>query len=244
MHGTWIIFRREVMQFFTSPISYLIGAAFLFLTGFLFNNDVAVSIGTRAVSPALIPSFLSFLLMIFAPLLTMRLLAEESREGTLELLLTAPVSDTAIVMGKFLAAWFYYTLLLAATWAYQFILVFYLDAQPDLGHTISAYIGIWLYGGATLTVGLLFSAITENQILAAFLSTATLLLLYLGGLATQIISNLDLVRIIDKLTLQGHFTGSFLVGLVRAEDVVYYAGLIFVFLYITIRVVESRRWRG
>ncbi len=242
MRGIWIIFRREVKQYLLSPVAYLIAAAFLLLTGFLFNNDLVVSVTIKAASPAVVPAFLSFALVFFAPLLTMRLLAEETREGTLELLLTAPVKDSEIVIGKFLAAWAYYSLLLALTLIYQGIL--YAITQPDLGVAASAYIGIWLYGGATLAVGLFFSALTENQVVAAFLSTATLLLMFLGGLAGQIVSNLDLARLINELTLQGHFASSFVYGLLRAEDVAYYAGIMAIALFITVRVVESHRWRA
>ncbi|MBZ0299913.1 MAG: ABC transporter permease subunit, partial [Anaerolineae bacterium] len=123
MRGTWIIFRREVGQYLVSPVAYLIAAAFLFLTGFLFNNDLVVSVTVKAASPAVVPAFLSFALVFFAPVLTMRMLAEESREGTLELLLTAPVHDSDIVLGKFLGAWFYYSVLLLLTLVYQIILL-------------------------------------------------------------------------------------------------------------------------
>ena len=242
MRGTWIIFRREVSQYLVSPVAYLIAAAFLFLTGFLFNNDLVASVTVKPASPAVVPGFLSFALVFFAPVLTMRMLAEEKREDTLELLLTAPVRDSDIVLGKFLGAWFYYSLLLAITLIYQIILL--TITQPDLGHAISAYVGIWLYGGATLSVGLLFSAVTENQVVAAFLSTAALLVLYLGGLAGQIVASTELARLINQLTLQGHFVSSFAYGLVRAEDVAYYAGMMVIMLYITIRVVESHRWRA
>lgn len=242
MRGTWIIFRREVGQYFTSPIAYLLAAAFLLLTGLLFNNDLTTSVTVRPASTIVVPSFLTFAMIFFAPLLTMRMLAEESREGTLELLLTAPVKDTDIVLGKFLSAWFYYSLLLALTLVYQAILVSI--TEPDLGQALGAYIGIWLYGGATLTVGLLFSAVTENQVVAAFLATAALLILWLGGLAGQIVANIEVARVINQLTLQGHFAASFAYGLLRAEDVAYYAGLMVIMLFITIRVVESHRWRG
>ena len=242
MRGTWIIFRREIRQYLVSPVAYLIAATFLILTGFLFNNDLVASVTVKAASPAVVPAFLSFALVFFAPILTMRALAEENREGTLELLLTAPVKDSDIVLGKFLGAWFYYSVLLAITLIYQIILI--TITQPDLGHAASAYIGIWLYGGATLAVGLFFSSITENQVVAAFLSIAALLILYLGGLAGQIVANLELARLLNALTLQGHFVGSFAYGLVRAEDVVYYAGLIAIMLFMTIHAVESHRWRA
>ncbi len=242
MSGLWIIFRREVGQFFTSLTAYLIAAAFLLLTAIPFNYDLAASITIKPASPAVIPNFLSFGLVLFAPVLTMRMLAEESREGTLELLLTAPVSDSSIVLGKFLASWFYYTILLFLTLAYQVILANI--TSPDMGHAISAYLGIWLYGGASLAVGLFFSAVTENQVVAAFLSISTLTMLYLSGLVGQIVANVDLARIINALTLPGHYSSSFAYGLFRAEDVAYYAGIMVIMLFITIRVVESHRWRG
>jgi ABC-2 type transport system permease protein len=228
-------------QYFASPIAYLLAAAFLLLTAFLFNSDLTFSVNTKAVEPALIPDALSFMLVFFSPLFTMRMLAEENREGTLELLLTAPVRDGDITFGKFLGAWFYYTLLLLATSLYQLILV--RISTPDLAHTAGAYIGIWLYGGATLAVGLLFSALTENQIIAAFLSTAVLMLLWLGDLAGQIIANIDVAWLFRTLSLQGHFSTSFSVGLIRAEDVAFFAGIIVITLFITIRVIESKRWR-
>ena len=131
----------------------------------------------------------------------MRMLAEEHREGTLELLMTAPVNDGNIVFGKFLAAWFYYSLLLTLTLTYQIILANV--TQPDLGHAFSAYMGIWLYGGASLAVGLFFSAVTENQVVAAFLSISTLSMLYLGSLAGQIVANMDLARVINRFDSPG-----------------------------------------
>jgi ABC-2 type transport system permease protein len=242
MGGLWIIFRREIGQYFASPVAYLIAAGFLLLTGLIFNNDLTISATVKPASPSVVPAFLSFALVFFAPLLTMRMLAEESREGTLELLLTAPVTDSAIVLGKFLGAWFYYTFLLGLTLVYQVILASI--TQPDLGHALSAYIGIWLYGGTTIAVGLLFSSLTENQVVAAFLATAALLMLWLGGIAGQIVANIDLARLLFTLTLPGHFTTSFAVGLLRVEDAAYYAGMMVIMLYITIRIVESHRWRG
>jgi ABC-2 type transport system permease protein len=241
VNGVWIIFRREVGQYLASPIAYVIAAALLLLTGLYFTGDLTFSLTRKAVDPALIPNFLTAALIFFAPLITMRMLAEEQREGTLELLLTAPVNDGAIVIGKFLGAWFYFTMVLAVTLVYQIILLNI--SQPDLAHTLCSHMGIWLYAGATLAIGLMFSALTENQIVAAFLSSATLVFLYLGDIAGQIVTNLDLARLIRELTMAGHYTTSFAVGIIRAEDVGYFAGIIAVMLFIAIRVVESHRWR-
>lgn len=243
MRAIWIIFQREVAQYFSSPLAYVMAFAFLLLTGLLFNNDLARSVTVRPVNPSAIPRFLSLLLVFFAPLLTMRLLAEESREGTLELLLTAPVPDYAIVIGKFLSAWLFYSFLLGLTFIYQIILLVFSSTVHDMSHAFAAYMGIWLYGGTTIAVGMVFSALTDNQIIAAFLGTASLLLLYMGDLAGDIVTNIDLAIVLRTLTLQGHFSTSFAVGLIRLENIVYYAGMMVIMLYITIQLVESRRWR-
>jgi ABC-2 type transport system permease protein len=239
--AAWIVFRREIVQYFTSPVAYLIAAAVLLLTGVVFNRDLVISMGEKPADPSLIPQVFSFAMVFFAPLLTMRLFAEEKREGTLELLMTAPAADSGIVFGKFLGAWAFYTVLLLLTFIYQFILLSV--TQPDMGHTMSAYIGIWLYGGATLTIGMMFSALTENQIVAAFLSMIALILLWLGDQAGQLIANIDIARLVRGLSLQGRFNSSFAAGLLRAEDVAFFAGIIVVVLYLTIRIVESQRWR-
>ncbi len=242
MNGVGVIFWRELRSNFTSPYAYLIGAAFLLLAGFFFASNLWLSVGTTPADPAAIPEFLSFGMIFFAPLLTMRMIAEETREGTMELLLTAPVSDSAIIIGKFLSAWAFYSILLLITLLYQIILV-NIGAFPDLGKALSAYVGIWLYGGATLSVGLVYSALTDSQIVAGFLSMVTLFLLYLGDNIGQIVADVELARFIRKLTLQGHFSTSFALGIFRAEDVVFFAGLITAMLFIAIRIIESRRWR-
>lgn len=239
--NTWLIFRREVAQFFTTPFAYFIGAALLVLTGLLFSSDLYTSVNQKAPEPALIPAFLSFAMILIAPLITMRLLAEESNEGTLELLLTAPVRDGGIVVGKFLSAWFFFTFLLALTFIYQIIVSSF--TEPDIGHIISAYLGIWLYGGATLSIGLFFSALTSSQIIAAFGGMTALLLLWLTELIGQVITGIETAEVVRNLSLPGHFIGSFALGFIRGEDVVYFVGVITIMLFATIRVVEARRWQ-
>lgn len=241
MFGLGVVFRRELAAYFTSPVAYIIAAAFLLVTALVFNTNLTLSVTVEPVNPAIVPNALTFFMIFIGPVLTMRLIAEEAREGTLELLLTSPVTEAAVVIGKFLSAWAFYSILLALTLSYQLILARW--TSPDAGVGISANIGIWLYGGATLAIGLLCSALTESQVVAAFLGVASLLLLYLGELAGQIVASLDVARLIRILSLPGHYTGSFGAGLVRFEDIVYYAGLIVVALFVTLRLVEARRLR-
>lgn len=239
----WTVFRREFGQYFVSPVAYLIAAAYLLLTALAFNNDLTISLNFgRPADPSAVPQLLSFAIVFIAPLLTMRMLAEESREGTLELLMTTPVNDTAIVVGKFFAAWAFYSVLLLLSFiSHQIILLSVTNL--DIGHFYGAYLGMWLYGGAGLAVGLMFSSMTENQIVAAFLSMTFLLFMWLGDLAGDIVASVELANLIRKLTLQGHYSTSFAFGLFRAEDVVFFAGMITIALFVAIRVVESRRWR-
>ncbi|MDX2140038.1 MAG: ABC transporter permease [Chloroflexota bacterium] len=243
MKGVGIIFQRELASYFSSLFAYLIAFALLLVTGVLFVNDLTIAADLRPPDAALVPNFFAFALIFFAPLLTMRLLAEEKREGTLELLLTAPATDTAIVVGKFLGAWAYFTVILLLTFTHQFILLWVTRGQADLGIAVSAYVGIWLYGGACLSVGMVFSAVTENQIVAAFLASAALFLLWIGDRVGTVISNIDIARFLRELTLQGHYSSSFAVGLMRPEDIVFFAGIITLMLFITIRLVEWNRWR-
>jgi len=250
MRSVRIIAHRELTQYFTSPIAYLVAFAILMLTGWQFNVDLAQRAGTLPPDGTAVLGAFGFFTVFFAPLLTMRLLAEESREGTLELMLTMPVRDGDIVLGKFLGAWLYYSLLLCLTLVYQGIWIAITTARPyqlrpelDIGPVISAYIGIWLFGGATLAIGLLFSAITENQIVAGFLAMSALFILWLGDFAGQVIQNRAVAEAIRQLSLQAHYSTSFLIGVIRFEDVVFFIGLIVATLFVTTRLVESRRWR-
>ena len=250
MRSIRIIAGRELAQYFTSPIAYLVAFAILVLTGWQFNVDLTQRIGTLPPDGTAVLSAFGFFTVFFAPMLTMRLLAEETREGTLELMLTLPIRDGDIVIGKFLGAWFYYSLILGLTLVYQAIWLaittaraYDLTPELDIGPVISAYIGIWLFGGATLAIGLLFSALTENQVIAGFLSMSGLSILWLGDYAGHVIQNRAVAQFIRELSLQAHYAPSFLVGVIRFEDIVFFIGLITGALFITIRVVESRRWR-
>lgn len=249
MGSVWIIFKREIRQYFTSPIAYLVAFAMLFLTGLFFVADM------QRRSAANLPadgtaglSFLAFTMIFFGPLLTMRLLAEENRDGTMELMLTLPIQDSAIVLGKFLGAWVFYSAVMSVTISYQLIL--FEVGFPDVGTIMAGYIGIWLYGGAVLAVGLLFSAMTENQIVAGFLGMVALFVLWLADSVGALFSSVNMdvgietARFVRTLSLRSHHANSFMVGVIRLEDIVFYVGMTAVMLLIAIQIVASRRWRG
>ncbi|GAB4547336.1 MAG: ABC transporter permease [Anaerolineae bacterium] len=241
MRNIWIIFRRELAAYFTSPIAYFVAFAVLILLGFVFNTDLTDRNGRLATDGGVVAIFLGQFSVIFAPLLTMRLLAEEKREGTLELLMTLPLSDYQIVIGKFLAAWAYYSILMLLTVVHQITLIWL--SPPDLGVVIASYLGVWLLGGASLAVGLFFSALNENQVVAAFLGMSTLLILWQASQVGDVISNRAIAVFVRGLSFQANFSDSFAIGIARLDHMVFFIGVIAVVLLATTQIVESRRWR-
>ncbi|MBN1966931.1 MAG: ABC transporter permease subunit [Anaerolineae bacterium] len=246
MTRVWAVYKREVRLFYRSPIAYGVAFALLFFVAVLFNAYISQANSQYPADSTYVPGLLSFLLFLVGPLLTMRLLAEESREGTIEVLMTLPLSEWHFIVGKFLAAWTYYTSLLGVTLIYHAILT--QIGVPDLGAAFGAYFGAWLYGGAVLAITMIWSAITEDQIVAAFLGAATVLVLYLAELAASWVSTqpgmsvaADFVR---EMGLQAHYGSTMALGIIRAEDVLYFVFLMVGALFITTRIVETRRWRS
>jgi ABC-2 type transport system permease protein len=242
----WAVFKREFGVFFRSPIAYAVAFGVLLFMGVLFM-DYIISNNGRAPAPTQqMPGLLTFLMFLIAPLLTMRLIAEESREGTLETLMTLPMNEGQFILGKFLAAWAYYTVLLALTLVHLAILASI--GVPDWGVAAGAYLGAWLYGGTCIAVALIWSAVTEDQIVAAFLGAATILVLYLSeSLSTTLREQPNLAGVADfvrELGLQAHYGPTMLQGIIRLEDILYFVFMIIGALFITTRIVEIRRWRS
>lgn len=245
------VFKRELKLYFRSPIAYGVAFAILFFLGVLFNGYIAQANGQVPADSTYAPGLLTFLTFLIAPLLTMRLLAEESREGTIEVLMTLPMNESQFIIGKFLAAWAYYTVLLLITLVYHFILLSI--GTPDLGAAFGAYLGAWLYGGAVLAVTMIWSAVTEDQIVAAFLGAATVLVLYLAEIAAIWISGQQpnsgastsgIGDFIRQLGLQAHYDATLAHGIIRAEDILYFVFMMIGSLFITTRIIETRRWRS
>ena len=248
MRQIFAVYKRELNMYFRSPVAYAIAFALLLFFGLLFSNSISQGNGQATADQVnFIPSVLTFLLFLVAPLLTMRLLAEETREGTLEVLMTMPIHESQFIIGKFLAVWTYYTIILLLTIIYHVILASI--GVPDAGRAFGTYLGAWLYGGATLALTMIWSAVTEDQIVAAFLGAATVLVLYLAEVAAGAISNLPnanpaLGNFIRELGFQAHYETTLLQGVIRAEDILYFVFMIIAALFITTRIVEVRRWRS
>jgi len=248
MRQIFAVFKRELGLYFRSPVAYAIAFALLLFFGLLFSNSLSQA---NQQAPAdqvnYIPSVLTFLLFLVAPLLTMRLLSEETREGTLEVLMTMPIRESQFIIGKFLAVWAYFTVVLLLTGIYYVVLT--MVGVPDTGRAFGMYFGAWLYGGAALAITLIWSAVTEDQVVAAFLGAASVLVLYLAEVAAGAIGNLPNVNaglgtFIRELGFQAHYDSTMLNGVIRAEDVLYFVFMIVAALFITTRIVEVRRWRS
>lgn len=249
------VFKRELGTYFRSPIAYGVAFAVLFFLSLLFNGYVSQAVTANAsgqqqipADSTYVPGLLTFLTFLIAPLITMRLIAEEAREGTIEVLMTLPMGEAQFIIGKFLAAWAYYTVLLLLTLVYHVIMLSI--GVPDLGAMFGAYLGAWLYGGAVLAVTMIWSAITEDQIVAAFLGAGTVLVLYLAEIAAAWIGGQSagttnwLADFIRELGLQSHYDATMARGIIRAEDILYFIFMIVGALFITVRIVETRRWRS
>jgi ABC-2 type transport system permease protein len=246
MRGFMALLRKELRTYFGSPLVYLVAAAFLAYTGYYFHSDliyfVTFGFGFSIMENLwqLVFMDVRLVLMLAIPLLTMRLLAEERRLGTLELLLTYPVTDRVVVMAKLGACLLVIAMLLACTLLYPYS-VWRVQEFP-LAPLAAGYVGLLLLGAMCASYGLLVSSMTDSQVLAGFLTAMPLLLLWLlsWNEAANATGSLPVVR---AVSLFNHFQ-PFSVGIIDVRDVFYFLFLTGCFVWGTLRVLEARQWRG
>jgi ABC-2 type transport system permease protein len=243
---------KELRAYFHSPIAYLVMALFAVLCGFFFYNYTAafvvqtfrmmamgqmgpnVSINEYIIRP-LFEGVLTVVLLLLLPLVTMRLFAEEKRSGTIELLLTSPLTDLQIILGKFLGALALYAVLVLLSFLYIGVLFLYgnPNAKPLLAHAL----GLFLFGGALLSLGMWISTFTKNQIIAGVVAFALFLLLYVFDWVNAYSSS-TAGRVMSYMALTTHFD-NFAKGVIDSSDVVYYLSVIIVGIFLTARSVEA-----
>ena len=238
-----LLTRREVASYFVSPIAYVAMALFLLITGIFFAS---ADFHTGA-SAAMRSTFyvMRFILVFIVPIVAMRSLSEERRSGTLETLLTAPVTDVQVVAAKFLGTWLFYVAMLAPTLVYVVLLASF--GAPDYGPIISGYLGLALLGLFYVAVGVFASSLTSNQVIAAVVGFVILILLaILGPWVSTILPSdwhgIPWRRIVQQASIESHYT-DFYQGVVDATHVVYFLALALYALFLTVKVLESRRWR-
>ncbi len=235
MRNTATIAFKEFKSYLTSPMGYIVIGIFLALTGFVFSISPATYFETS------IKGFMgigSVLLLLLASVLTMRLLAEERKMGTAELLLTAPVRDSEIVVGKFLGSLGILAVMLVLTFYYPVLLMWFGD--PDLGPIATGYLGLFLLGCASLAVGLFASSLTSNQIVAAVVAGGILFALWFLGWTTDFLPE-GLGKVIGYMSLSYYFS-DFTRGVIDTRAVVYYLSIMGLFLFLTVRSLENSRW--
>jgi ABC-2 type transport system permease protein len=228
---------KELYTYFASPIAYLVIAAFLVINGYLFS---IILLGSRSASMTSEFADMAIILLFLSPAITMRLLAEEQRTGTIELLLTSPLREAELVLGKWLAAMGFFLVMLVLTIPYPLFLMKY--GSPDIGTVLGGYVGIILLEGVFLAIGLFMSSLTQNQIVALALSFGVLLVLWLLQGAGQNFGSGGGAAIAQYIALAPHFDG-FTAGNIQVKDLVYYASVILLALFLTVRSIETRRWR-
>ena len=228
---------KEIQIYFSSPTAYIIGTIFLALAGFFFVRDLGEPFPEASLSAFFQGA--TIVLVLLAPVLTMRLMAEEQKLGTIELLLTSPVRDWEVVIGKYLASMVFLLGTLALTLYYTVLLVVYAD--PDPGPIYAGYLGLILYGAAALAIGLLTSTLTSNQIVAAAVAMGILLVLYFAEAASGSLGT-TASNIVGQVGIKSHFD-DFERGIIDTRHVVYFICFIAFFLFLTIRALEIRRWR-
>ena len=237
MRNLLIIAQKETQTYYASPIAYVVGAVFVALSGHFFVTGISTPVPEASVREMLTP--LSFAIVLWAPVVTMRLLAEEQKLGTLELLMTAPVKEWEVVLGKFAALLVMFLGIVLPTLLLVLLLAWH--GNPDPGPVLTGYIGLVLYGAAGSALGLFTSSLSGNQVIAGATSATALLFLTLADQAADVVEGVP-SSILRALSLPGHYRG-FVEGVINISDVVYFVTFAGLFLLLTTLRLEARRWR-
>jgi len=251
------IYKREARFYFTTPVAYVVIVIFAAVFGFLyFRNLTYYSQLSYQMMQNQYPQRIDLILGVFAPLfssnsiifllvippLSMRLFAEEKKSGTIELLFTYPVKDIHVVIGKWLAAITILLVMLILTLPAPF-LAFKFAGSSEWGPVLSGYLGMFLMGVSFLSLGVLISAVSENQIVAIIVSYGALLGFWFLGWAVDPNSPKKIGNVLNELSVIKHLD-NFIRGVIDTKDIAYYVLFIFVTVFLTTRVLESKRWRG
>jgi ABC-2 type transport system permease protein len=246
---------KELRAYFASPIAYVVVGLFALLFGWFYFNILvffveqsmragmmggqsSMNVNQMMVRPLL--TNMSVVLLFFLPMITMRTFSEEKRSGTFELLLTTPLTDAQIIIGKFLGSMALFALMLAITLVDVGLLFYF--GNPEWKPIATAYLGLLLMGGSFVSVGLFISSVTKNQIVAAVLTFSTFLLLWVINWVGESAGPVT-KEIVSFLSITEHFD-DFVKGVLDTKHLVYYLSFITFGLFLTAKSVDSERWRG
>jgi len=253
MRNVLAIAGKEMRGYFASPIAYIVLGFFALVFGWFFYVPLAffnrqsmqmagsgMNISQMLITPVF--SNATVVMLFLLPAITMRTYSEEKRSGTIELLLTSPLTDTQIILGKFLGAMGLYASMLALTVVHMAILFAFTDPNPDWKPVASAYLGLLLMGGSFISVGLLISSLTKNQVVAAIATFVVFLMLWvINWIGTFVGPTTQ--AILNQLSLTDHFD-DFARGVIDTKHLVFYLSFISLGLFLTAKSVDSERWRG
>lgn len=229
------ILRREMSAYFTSPIGYIFLAVFYFFSGMFFYNVLY----SNTTNVAMVFSGIFTVLLFIIPLLTMRSLSEEKKQKTDQLLLTSPVSLSGLVLGKFLAAFFMYAIALAVTVLYSIILAGF--ESPQWAVVIGNIFGALILGAALIAIGLFISSLTENQMIAAVGSFAVMMFIMMMDSFASIIPVAFISTLLQNLSFMSRYS-DFTSGILNIGNVLFFVSVAVIFNFLTVRILEKRRW--
>ena len=252
----WPILKKELRLYFTTPVAYGVMFSFLLVMGYFFAQIFSfytMASMQAAMNPqmgrdlnvtdsVLRPLFsnMSVILLLLMPLVTMRLFAEERRSGTIELLLTYPVRDGAVLLGKFLAALLLFLVMLVLTLLYPAMIMYF--ARVEWGPLLTGYVGLLLMGATFIAVGVCISSFFENQIMAGTVTFMVLLMFWVIGWSADAAGGVW-KTILTELSIIEHFD-TFAKGIFDTKDVIYYLNFTILALFIGLKSLEARRWKG
>ena len=243
MRNIWIIAKREFKQYFISPIAYAVMFLFLLVLGLIFYaNFYAASLQQFVPSMQMVFAPMVTIFLFTTPAITMRLLADEQKTGTLEILMTKPIRDWELVVGKWLGAMFFYTVTLLITGVFPLILNTVVTPGIEVGGLITGYLGILLLLAAFVAIGVAASSLFSNQIAVFFTTLGILLVLWIIDFPGQAFGG-TVGQIFQYLGLTNHFFNSFYQGVLELKDIIYFLSLTAFSLFLGSVSIESRRWR-
>jgi len=238
MRNILVIIQKEFKSYFNSPVAYIFIITFLLFSNWLFFRTFFI-IGQAHMRPLF--GILPWLFLILAPAITMRSWAEEKKMGTIEVLMTLPLKDHEVVLGKFFSSFFFMVLAVALTLPLALTITFL--GNPDTGSIVGGYLGACLMGGAYLAIGLFISALTKNQIVAFIVSIIICFALLILGEDFVLISTPSMIApLFTYLGLGAHFE-SISRGVIDSRDILYYVSVIGFFLFLNTLALESRKWK-
>ncbi|MDR3575155.1 MAG: ABC transporter permease [Anaerolineaceae bacterium] len=244
MRNIWIIARKEYKQYFISPIAYAVAFMLFLIIGIIFYANIQQAIlqqGSSAPGIDIVVGPMVTIFLFTTPAITMRMISEENRSGTMELLLTAPIRDSELIVGKWLGGFLFILTILIVTWIYPIVLNLLVKPGIDQGILITGYLGLALLMAAILSIGVATSSFFSNQIAAFFACSGVLLILWLINLPAQATG--ETAGLLNYLALSEHFYNTFLLGVIDLKDVIYYLSVTAVALFLGTISIETRRWR-